>query len=70
MSGFLRQFVLSLPIGIAFTDLIASVVRVDGASMQPTLNPVGSTSSDYVLVEKFTIKVMQKYRRGDVVILW
>ena len=69
MSSFLRQFLLSLPVGIAFTDLVCSVVRVDGASMQPALNPEGA-SSDYVLVEKFSVKVLQKHMRGDVVILW
>jgi signal peptidase I len=70
MRQFVRQFLFSLPVGIAFTDLVASVVRVDGASMQPTLNPEGSDSSDWVLVDKFSVKVMHKHRRGDVVILW
>jgi hypothetical protein len=70
MRQFARQFLFSLPVGIAFTDLVASVVRVDGASMQPTLNPDGSGSCDWVLVDKFSVKIMHKYRRGDVVILW
>lgn len=38
--------------------------------MQPTLNPAGGTSPDYVLVEKLTIKLLQHFTRGEVVVLW
>lgn len=46
------------------------VRRVDGASMQPCLNPAGSTAADWVLVEKLSIKFLRKYTRGEVVVLW
>ena len=94
---------------------VASVIRVDGASMQPTLNPArgggeasgsssgssgsgasasassstavpspspsaassaaaaptrSATSSDWVLVDKWSVKVRHRYERGDVVVLW
>ncbi len=38
--------------------------------MQPTFNPPGSSSSDWVLVEKFSIKLLHRYKRGDVAVLW
>lgn len=37
--------------------------------MRPTLNPDGS-SSDWVLVEKLSIKLQRHYRRGEVLVLW
>lgn len=44
---------------------------VDGASMQPALNPGGlDAPSDWVLVEKLSIKLLQHYTRGEVVVLW
>jgi signal peptidase I len=46
------------------------VIRVDGASMQPTLNPRGAGERDWVLVEKWSVKVMHRHERGDVVVLW
>lgn len=38
--------------------------------MQPCLNPAGSPTSDWVLVEKLTVKGFRQYTRGDVVVLW
>ena len=49
---------------------VASVIRVDGASMQPTLNPRGAEGRDWVLVEKWSVKLLHRPRRGDVVVLW
>jgi hypothetical protein len=34
MLGLVRQVVWSIPIGIAFTDLVGTIARVDGPSMQ------------------------------------
>ncbi|KAI9056578.1 LexA/Signal peptidase [Trametes sanguinea] len=47
----------------------ANVKAVRGRSMQPTLNPDDSTSSDIVLFDSFSIKLLQQYRRGDIVAL-
>ncbi|OSD04357.1 LexA/Signal peptidase [Trametes coccinea BRFM310] len=47
----------------------ANVKAVRGRSMQPTLNPDDSTSSDIVLFDSFSIKFLQQYRRGDIVAL-
>ncbi|GAX72811.1 hypothetical protein CEUSTIGMA_g266.t1 [Chlamydomonas eustigma] len=65
-----KQVALTLPVAIAFTDLIASVVKVEGPSMQPTFNPDSRKGSDWVLVEKVSHKLMYKYTRGDVIVLW
>eukprot|EP00878_Enallax_costatus_P026389 GHUV01028321.1.p1 GENE.GHUV01028321.1~~GHUV01028321.1.p1 ORF type:complete len:168 (+),score=18.52 GHUV01028321.1:205-708(+) len=65
----IKKGIWLVPVGIAFTDCIASVLRVEGASMKPTLNPDGS-ASDWVLVEKLSVKLQRRYRRGEVVVLW
>ncbi len=67
---FAKQVAWSLPIGIAFTDLVASVVKVEGPSMQPTFNPDLRMSSDWVIVEKISYKLLHNYHRGDVAVLW
>ncbi|KAF8071075.1 IMMP2L [Scenedesmus sp. PABB004] len=66
----LRQGLWLLPPVVAFTDLVAAVIRVDGASMRPTLNPDAGGGSDYVLVEKASVKLLRRYARGEVVVLW
>lgn len=69
---YVRCFLWSVPVAIATTDLLASVIRIDGQSMAPTLNPdAASTSSpDYVFVEKVSIKWFHQLHRGAVVVLW
>ncbi len=62
-----------LPVAVAFNDLVASVMFVDGRSMQPTLNPghtgLPGASRDLVLVAKWPIKVWKQFIKGDVVVL-
>lgn len=67
--GFLKQVAWSVPVAIAFTDCVACVIRVDGQSMQPTLNP-DTDSRDWVLIEKVTYKLLHRYTRGEVVVFW
>eukprot|EP00775_Hariotina_reticulata_P006100 gene6100-6338_t len=38
--------------------------------MRPTFNPGTDRSSDWVFVDKFSIKLQRCYNRGDVVVLW
>ncbi|CDO68698.1 hypothetical protein BN946_scf184652.g25 [Trametes cinnabarina] len=47
----------------------ANVKAVRGRSMQPTLNPDDSASSDIVLFDSFSVKFLQQYNRGDIVAL-
>ena len=66
-----KQLAWTLPVGLAFTDLVASIVKVEGPSMQPTFNPnLGSKPDDWVLVEKVSYKLRHIYNRGDVAVLW
>jgi hypothetical protein len=51
-------------------DCVASVLKVEGASMRPTLNPDSTGPSDWVLVEKLSVKLQRCYTRGEVVVLW
>lgn len=68
-SKFLKQVAWTIPVAIAFTDCVACVIRVDGQSMQPTLNPEPG-QKDWVLVEKVSYKLLRRYQRGDVAVFW
>eukprot|EP00245_Coleochaete_scutata_P007671 TRINITY_DN2321_c0_g1_i3.p1 TRINITY_DN2321_c0_g1~~TRINITY_DN2321_c0_g1_i3.p1 ORF type:complete len:168 (+),score=15.32 TRINITY_DN2321_c0_g1_i3:98-601(+) len=57
-----------VPVVILFNDGVASMSKVEGRSMQPTLNPQGYAMEDFVLLDKLTMRYMD-YSRGDVVIL-
>lgn len=70
MLALARRAAWSIPIGITFTDLVGTVIRVEGASMQPTFNPPESTSNDWVLVEKVSVKWLHRYERGAIMVLW
>lgn len=70
MTRFWRNLLFSVPVGITFVDVVGSIVKVQGASMQPTLNPEGSSVCDWVFVEKFTVKVLGQFTKGDVVLFW
>lgn len=61
---------LSLCNPVCLTCFCGMTYRVDGASMQPCLNPTTSRPSDWVLVEKFSIKWLGNVSRGEVVVLW
>jgi inner membrane protease subunit 2 len=62
---------LWLPVGVAVNALGVSLASVKGRSMQPTLNE-GLTQDavrDRVLLDKFSVQMRHRYRRGDVVVL-
>jgi len=59
-------------IGLTISDRYASIVAVQGRSMQPTLNPgsknrFGSFEGDFVLLEKFCLQ-NYKFSHGDVIV--
>ncbi|KAI0750916.1 peptidase S24/S26A/S26B/S26C [Daedaleopsis nitida] len=58
-----------LPLGLFVTEHGVNVKAVKGRSMQPTLNPDDSPFRDIVLFDRFSIRLMQRYERGDVVAL-
>ncbi|XP_049498920.1 mitochondrial inner membrane protease subunit 2 isoform X3 [Panthera uncia] len=49
-------------------DWVVCVARVEGASMQPSLNPGGSQSSDVVLLNHWKVRNFE-VQRGDIVSL-
>ncbi|GMF41816.1 unnamed protein product [Phytophthora fragariaefolia] len=62
---------LWLPVGVAVNALGVSLASVKGRSMQPALND-GLTQDavrDRVLLDKFSVQMRHRYRRGDVVVL-
>ena len=65
------KMVLWLPVGVTVNALGVSLASVKGRSMQPALND-GLTQDavrDRVLLDKFSVQMRHKYRRGDVVVL-
>ncbi|XP_055624215.1 mitochondrial inner membrane protease subunit 2 [Toxorhynchites rutilus septentrionalis] len=65
---FFKSVLLSIPVGVTFFDCVGYVVRVDGISMQPALNPDESAATDYVFLSRWAVRNMD-VKRGDVVSL-
>lgn len=58
MLGSLKNLIWAVPIGVACTDVLGSVIRIEGTSMQPSLNPSGSMFQDWVFVDK--VRLLQR----------
>ncbi|KAI0939734.1 hypothetical protein AcW1_004664 [Taiwanofungus camphoratus] len=58
-----------LPTAMIFTENFFIVRSIKGRSMQPTLNPDSSSWRDIVIFDKFAVRVLHQYERGDVVAL-
>lgn len=58
---------VGLPLGLTFWDNVASIARVDGVSMQPTLNP-DVNQSDYVVLNHWALR-SGRFKRGEVLSL-
>jgi signal peptidase I len=69
--GFLKTTAWAIPMAAAISDALVSVVKIEGSSMQPTLNGRGGSAAvcDWVLVEK-TCKWRHEVHRGAVIVLW
>ncbi|CCM04825.1 uncharacterized protein FIBRA_07018 [Fibroporia radiculosa] len=63
------QSLLWLPLGITFVEYFYTLKSIRGRSMQPTLNPDSSSWRDVVLFDRFAIRILRKYERGDIVAL-
>lgn len=64
--AFVSGFFVAVPVTVTVLDRLAYVARVEGASMQPSLNPDGGSSPDVVLLNRWTVRNYQ-VQRGDVV---
>uniref|UniRef100_A0A8C0U954 Inner mitochondrial membrane peptidase subunit 2 n=1 Tax=Cyanistes caeruleus TaxID=156563 RepID=A0A8C0U954_CYACU len=68
IKAFLKGFFVAVPVTVTFLDRVACVARVEGASMQPSLNPGGRQASDVVLLNHWSIRNYD-VQRGDIVSL-
>ncbi|XP_060052412.1 mitochondrial inner membrane protease subunit 2 isoform X2 [Erinaceus europaeus] len=68
LKAFCKGFFVAVPVAVTFLDRVACVARVEGSSMQPSLNPGGSQSSDVVLLNHWKVRNFE-VQRGDIVSL-
>uniref|UniRef100_A0A5F8H6F0 Mitochondrial inner membrane protease subunit 2 n=1 Tax=Monodelphis domestica TaxID=13616 RepID=A0A5F8H6F0_MONDO len=68
LKAFVRGFFVTVSVTVTFLDQVACVARVEGASMQPSLNPQWSLSCDIVLLNHWKIRNYEVHR-GDIVSL-
>ncbi|KAM8972053.1 mitochondrial inner membrane protease subunit 2 [Pelodytes ibericus] len=66
--AFISGFFVSVPVTVTFLDRVACVARVEGVSMQPSLNPAGRSDSDVVLLNRWSIRNYE-VQRGNIVSL-
>uniref|UniRef100_A0A3B1K4I8 Mitochondrial inner membrane protease subunit n=1 Tax=Astyanax mexicanus TaxID=7994 RepID=A0A3B1K4I8_ASTMX len=64
--AFVSGFFVAVPVTVTVLDRLAYVARVDGASMQPSLNPEGASAPDVVLLNRWSVRNYQ-VQRGDIV---
>ncbi|XP_056137977.1 mitochondrial inner membrane protease subunit 2 [Lampris incognitus] len=66
LRAFVSGFFVAVPITVTCLDRFAYVARVEGASMQPVLNPEGVSECDVVLLNRWSVRNYQ-VQRGDIV---
>lgn len=66
LKAFVSGFFVAVPVTVTVLDRLAYVARVDGASMQPSLNPEGVSTSDVVLLNRWSVR-NYRVQRGDIV---
>ncbi|VVC44779.1 Peptidase S26A, signal peptidase I,Peptidase S24/S26A/S26B/S26C,Peptidase S26A, signal peptidase I [Cinara cedri] len=62
-----KNIFFGIAIGHTVTNTFGTVARVDGISMQPTLNPTLSTSSDMVFLSYLPVR-FDSIKRGDLIV--
>ncbi|KOC68120.1 Mitochondrial inner membrane protease subunit 2 [Habropoda laboriosa] len=62
---FFTGILIGIPIGITFLDKVGYIAKVEGISMQPTLNPDGR-HPDYVFLNRRAVRT-EAIQRGDIV---
>ncbi|XP_077194631.1 mitochondrial inner membrane protease subunit 2 isoform X1 [Paroedura picta] len=68
IKAFWKGFFIAVPVTVTFLDRVACIARVEGVSMQPSLNPGGKQVSDVVLLNHWSIRNYE-VQRGDIVSL-
>ncbi|XP_015252780.1 mitochondrial inner membrane protease subunit 2 [Cyprinodon tularosa] len=64
--AFISGFFVAVPVTVTVLDKLAYVARVEGASMQPFLNPDVGGQCDVVLLNRWSVRNYQ-VQRGDIV---
>ncbi|XP_055920076.1 mitochondrial inner membrane protease subunit 2 [Eupeodes corollae] len=67
LTAFVKSVLVGIPVGITFFDCVGYVAKVEGISMQPTLNP-DTSKSDYVFLSRWAVRNYD-VERGDIVSL-
>ncbi|CAG0881197.1 unnamed protein product [Darwinula stevensoni] len=67
LAALLSPFVVGLPVGLTILDVFGYVAKVDGVSMQPSLNPDGKTG-DFVFLSRWAVRDF-RVARGEIVSL-
>ncbi|TDH09872.1 hypothetical protein EPR50_G00092600 [Perca flavescens] len=68
LRAFVSGFFVAVPVTVTVLDRLAYVARVEGASMQPFLNPEGRLDCDVVLLNRWSVRNYE-VQRGDIVSL-
>ncbi|XP_075941357.1 mitochondrial inner membrane protease subunit 2 isoform X3 [Anarhichas minor] len=66
LRAFVSGFFVAVPVTVTVLDRFAYVARVEGASMQPVLNPEGGSDCDVVLLNRWSVRNYEVHR-GDIV---
>ncbi|KAG8142902.1 hypothetical protein E2320_006094 [Naja naja] len=68
IKAFLKGFFVAVPVTVTFLDRVACIARVEGTSMQPSLNPMEQQVSDIVLLNHWSVRNYE-VQHGDIVSL-
>uniref|UniRef100_A0A2D4PRI2 Mitochondrial inner membrane protease subunit 2 n=1 Tax=Micrurus surinamensis TaxID=129470 RepID=A0A2D4PRI2_MICSU len=68
IKAFLKGFFVAVPVTVTFLDRVACIARVEGTSMQPSLNPMEQPVSDIVLLNHWSVRNYE-VQHGDIVSL-
>ncbi|XP_069385269.1 mitochondrial inner membrane protease subunit 2 isoform X1 [Paralichthys olivaceus] len=64
--AFVSGLFVAVPVTVTVLDRFAYVARVEGASMQPSLNPDSGSDCDVVLLNRWSVRNYE-VQRGDIV---
>lgn len=61
-----KSVAIGIPLGVTVFDYVGYIARVEGISMQPSLNPAPD-SNDYVFLSRFDIHNNYDIKKGEIV---
>ncbi|XP_070559659.1 mitochondrial inner membrane protease subunit 2-like isoform X2 [Ptychodera flava] len=67
-TAFASGFMFAMPVSVTFLDHIGYVAKVEGASMQPALNPRNNRDRDVIFLNRWSVRNYD-IQRGDIVAL-